>query len=111
MLPGDQHKKNENDRVVAQWASLFRTCREIKSINAVTPRLLVIHDILRFINLKGESELDGSLELTWGSGGGGLFVVGGSIPSCCAPSGGFICPEGDKPSLVNPNSCKLPTRG
>ena len=69
MLPGDQHKKNENDRVVAQRASLFRTCREIKSINAVTPRLLVIRDILRFNNLKGESELDGSLELTWGAGG------------------------------------------
>ena len=93
MLPGDQHKKNEYDRVVAQWASLFQTCREIKSTNAVTPQLLVIHDILRFINPKGESELDGSLELTWGSGGG-LFVVGGSIPSCCAPSGVFICPGG-----------------
>ena len=70
MLPGEQHKKNENNCVIAQLASLFRTCGEIKSINAVTPRLLVIHDILRFNNLKGESELDGSLELTWGWGGG-----------------------------------------
>ena len=76
MLSGDQHKKNENARVVAQWASLFQTCREIKSINAVTPRLLVIRDILRFNNLKGESELDGSLELTWGSGGGYLSLGG-----------------------------------
>ena len=41
-----------------------------------------------------------------------LFVlVGGSISSC-VPPGGFIWPwGGDKPSLVNPNRCRLPTGG
>ena len=94
MLPGDQHKKNENARVVAQWASLFRTYREIKSINAITPCLFVIPDNLKFKGLEWESELSNNrslLELSHRLGG--IFVLGreGSIPGC-APHGGRIWP-------------------
>ena len=63
----------------------------IKSINAVTSRLLVIRDILRFNNLKGSPSWMGH----WSSLGGGkgvLFVLGVSIPGFHLSLGGINLP-------------------
>ena len=74
------------------------SCDILKLINAVTPCLFVIPDSSKLEGLKWESE---------------FFVLGGEYISIrsCAPHGDLFGLRGDKPSLVNPNRCRLPTGG
>ena len=84
-----------------------------KSINAVTPCIFVIPDSLKFEDLEWESELSNRSLLELSHRLGVYLSWGGRVVSQVVHllGEGYLTYGGDKPSLVNPNSCRLPAGG